>query len=173
MYAPREEKHPEQRVFTMALYVVMALAAIAQYSASYGMVIAGVIILILAGFMIKMQRLTARETIYASHVEWTANTMSIGCKFLFPIAAVVSLYLVYKGTDIESLRRSVTTADSEGDLGAMVSIVKTWAAQNEPKVRSITTWCLTPPIFWWVRRCWHGLVRADKSEPIDYPDSIF
>jgi uncharacterized membrane protein len=170
MYAPREEKHPEQRAFSMALYVVSAMGAIAQYAASIGMVVAGVIILMLAGFMVKMQRLTARGTIYASHVEWMARTLSIGCKFLFPIAIFVALYLVYKWTDVATLQHSLAAAGDDTD--ATINLVKAYIASNEDKINRITTWSLTPPILWWVRRCWHGLVRADKSEPIDYPDSL-
>ena len=171
MYARPEEKHPEQRVFSMALYVVSALGAIVQYAESFAMVVAGCIILGLAGFMVKAQRLTAKNTIYASHVEWMARTISIGSTFLFPLSIAVTFYLVYTLTDVESFRKAIAAADSD-DFGVLSGLVKNYVAKNMDKIDSITTWSITPPIFWWVRRCWFGLMRADKHEPIDYPDSL-
>ena len=172
MYARPEERHPEQRGMSMAIYVIAALGAIVQYAESIGMVVAGCIILALAGFMLKAQRMTAKGTIYASHVEWTARTMSIGSYFLFPISIAVAFYLIYQWTDIEALRKAVAASDSD-DTETLINLVKAYIANNKEKIDRITTWSITPPIFWWVRRCWYGLRRADKSEPIDYPDGIF
>ena len=169
MYARPQEKHPEQRAFTMALYVVSSLGAIVQYAESFGMVVAGCIILGIAGCMVRMQRLTARGTIYASHVEWMARTMKIGSMFLFPLSIVVMLYLVYEWTDIETLKNGLAATD---DSAAQSNLVRAYITANMDKIDRITTWAITPPIFWWVRRCWYGLVRADRSEPVDYPDSI-
>jgi hypothetical protein len=172
MYAPQpEEKHPEQRIFSQFIYVVSAMGAISQYAESIGMVVAGCLILGLAGFMVKAQRATAHNTIYASHVEWAARTMYIGTFFLFPISIAAMLYFVYTWTDIAGLKQ--TLLGSSEDLSAQAGIVKEYIVQNEAKINRITTWCISPPIFWWVRRCWYGIMRADKSEPIDYPDGIF
>ena len=113
MYAPSEEKHPEQRVFTMAIYVIASFGAVVQYAESFGMVAAGCIILGITGFMVKAQRMTAKDTIYASHVEWIARTMSIGSKFLFPLSIVVMLYLVYEGTDVASLRHALAASSDD------------------------------------------------------------
>lgn len=172
MYAPPPiEKNPEQRIFTMALYVIASLAAILQYAASVSMVVTGCIMIMLTGFMVKMQRVTAKGTIYESHVEWTARTLSIGSKFLFPGAIIVALYLIYTGTDIAGLKAKLDAAN-ESDAGNGGSVLQLWIAQNWDAIDSIITWCLSVPIFWWVRRCWVGLMKADKHEPIDYPEGI-
>jgi hypothetical protein len=171
-YAPPEEKHPEQRAFSKALYVIAAFGAIAQYAESFGMVIAGCIILGIAGFMVKAQRMTAQGTIYASHVEWISRTLTIGSRYLFPLSLAIALWLVYTMTDVDALRKVIAASNSD-DLGTLSGLVRQYIEQNEQKIDMITTWSITPPIFWWVRRCWFGLMRAEKSEPIDYPDSLF
>src|SRR4051812_18740887 len=117
-YAPPEEKHPEQRAFSKALYVIAAFGAIAQYAESFGMVIAGCVILGITGFMIKAQRMTAQGTIYASHVEWISKTLTIGSRYLFPLSLVVALWCVYTMTDIDSLRKALAASDS-ADMGAV------------------------------------------------------
>ena len=171
MYAPVEEKNPEQRAFTMALYIIAAFGAIVQYTESLSMNIAGFIILAIAGFMLKAQRLTARDTIYASHVEWMARTISIGSYFLFPVAIAAILYFVYTLTDIVSLKKTFAASGGQ-DLNAMLSLTKTYIANNGEKINRIINLSITPPIFWWVNRCWYGFKRAAKSEPIDYPESF-
>ncbi len=173
MYAPQpEEKNPEQRIFSMWLYVISILGAIAQYAESWQMVILGCIIVGLAGFMVKAQRLTAQNTIYVSHVEWISRTLTIGSRYLFPLSLILTMYLVYTLTDIDSLKKIIASSNTD-DLDVLWNLIKQYTDKNAPRIDRITTWCITPPIFWWVRRCWYGLMRADKSEPIDYPDSLF
>jgi hypothetical protein len=168
-YARPEERHPEQRSFTMGLYIVTALSALLQFYEIT--VIPGMLLMLIAFFMVKAQRVTAMNTIYASHVEWTRRTLSLGTFIIFPLFAVLAIYLVYKMTDITSLK-SAFASNEDGDLGAMANIIIGYAKQNEAKVNSITTGCITPPILWWVRRCFVGYMRAKRSEPVDYPDGI-
>ena len=172
MYAPSEEKHPEQRAFSMILYVFAILGAISQYAESVGMNIAGIAILGCVGFMLKAQKVTAQDTIYSTHVRWTARTISIATYIFFPISAILILFLVYEYTDLESPRRALEAADST-DSVAIVGVVKEYVSHNESRISSIITCSITPPILWWIRRCWYGFVRAKRSEPIDFPDSIF
>jgi uncharacterized membrane protein len=172
MYAPPQERHPEERIFSMLLYIIAAIGAVAQYAESLGMNVAGCVILAIAGFMVKVQRLTAAETPYASHVEWMSRTISIGSRFLFPLSIAAMLYLIHSYTDIESTRKSFESSDNK-DIGVMMNIVKGYLDRNEQKLNLIVTGSLTPPILWWVRRCCYGLVKANKSEPIDFPYSFF
>jgi len=173
MYAPPErEKNPEERLFSMVLYIVAAIGAIAQYAESLGMNIAGCIVLAIAGFMVKMQRLTAADTIYASHVQWMSRTMSIGSRFLFPLAIAVMLYLIHAWTNIEAVKKAFEASENK-DFGVIMNVVRGYITDNEHKIDLIITGSITPPIVWWVRRCWYGFARANKSEPIDYPDSFF
>lgn len=172
LYAPSEEKHPEQRIFTMFLYIVSLFDVVMQYAQTITILVIGCMITGAVGFMIKAQRLTAKDTIYASHVEWIARTISIGSKFLFPIAIIIALYLIYDTTGVEAVRKSLANPNSD-DPGAPYIILKNYMDANEDKVNHIINWSITPPIFWWARRCWTGLMRADKHEPIDFPDSFF
>jgi len=155
----------------MALYIITTLGALAQYAETLGMNIAGCIILMFAALMLKAQRLTAQGTIYSSHVAWMSRTMSIASYFLFPISIAVILYCVFKYTDLQAPRRALEASGGKY-MAVMLVIVINYIAHNESTIDSIVTWSLTPPILWWVRRCWYGYMRAKQSEPIDFPDSI-
>jgi hypothetical protein len=172
MYAPPEEKHPEQRIFSMALYVISALGAIAQYAESIFMNITGCVILLAVGFMLKAQKLTAEGTIYVSHVRWISRTMSIASYFLFPVSFIVILYLTFQWTDMHTIRASLQSAENH-DMDAINAAVQNYIAHNQGTIDKIFICSITPPILWWVRRCWYGYQRAKRSEPIDFPDSIF
>ena len=172
MYAPPEERHAEQRIFSMIIYILAAVGAVAQYAETLAMNVAGFVILALTGFMLKAQRLTAQGTVYASHVIWVQRTMSIATNFLLPVSIAVILYLVYKETDIRAVKSSFEAGESR-NLAEKISLVRSYIARNEAKIDPIVTWSITPPILWWVNRCWYGYRRAKKSEPIDFPDSLF
>ncbi|MCK5519461.1 MAG: hypothetical protein KAI61_08600, partial [Alphaproteobacteria bacterium] len=101
----REEKHPELRTFSMMLYIISGISAIAQFFSVT--VLPGLCFLVLAFFMVKAQRITAKDTIYASHAEWTARTLSIGTFVLFPLALCVAVYFLWKSTDIEALKATI------------------------------------------------------------------
>ncbi|MBU6475390.1 MAG: hypothetical protein KGL10_07485 [Alphaproteobacteria bacterium] len=155
----------------MWLYAIAALGALAQYAMSWQLVIAGCLVVSFCGFMIKAQRITARDTIYASHVEWTANTLRIGGYYLLPLSLLLTMYLVDRYTNINGLFNLM--ASSNGDLSTQVNTVQSFMNDNSQRIDFITTLCITPPIFWWVWRCWFGLWRAQNSEPIDFPDAFF
>lgn len=171
MYAPPEEHHPEQRTFSMALYMISTFAAILQYFNSIPVILLGAMLVTLCFFMAKAQGVTARETIYSTHVEWTRRTLSIGSFFLFPISLIAAFYFIYTTTDINALKNSLD-ASTEGDLGDTIILVKNYVAANMEKVEKITSISLAPPILWWVRRCIYGFMKAQKSEPIDYPEGF-
>lgn len=169
MYASPEEKHPEQRAFSMVIYIFAGLGALVQYAESLAMNIAGFAFLALVGFMVKAQKLTAKDTIYASHVAWVERTISIATNFLFPISVAFILYFIFKWTDI----RDTALANTNGkNTEIMIGIVKSYIDRNQSKINTIVSWSITPPIIWWLRRCWYGFQRAKKSEPIDFPDSL-
>ncbi len=171
-HAQPKEEHPEQRTFSRLLYIIAAMGALAQYAESFGMVVAGCIILSISGFMVRALRVTARGTIYASHAEWLTRTFQIGSVFLFPGSIIVALYFVFKMTDAAAFIHVLANADTD-DMGLLTDLVKNYITENAQKIDLIVTWSITPPIIWWVRRCWFGLWKAEKSEPIDFPGGIF
>jgi len=172
MYAPPEEKHPEQRIFSMVLYVISAVGALAQYAESIFMNVTGCLVLLAVGFMIKAQKLTADGTIYLSHVRWISRTMSIASYFLFPVSFGVILYLTFQYTDIGRIKGELQSQENH-DMAAISAAVQNYVAHYQTTIDRIFICSITPPIVWWVRRCWYGYQRAKRSEPIDFPDSIF
>lgn len=173
MYAPppKEERNPEQRLFSMALYMIAAFAGGLQCFNSLPVVVLGTLLVSMCFFMVKAQKLTAMNTLYSTHVEWTHRTLSIGSFFLFPLSFAVALYFVYTSTDLLAFKKSLD-ASSEGDIGDVIGIVKNYIAKNEEKVEAITSYSLLPAVIWWVRRCAYGFWRAKNAEPINFPQGI-
>lgn len=168
MYAPAEEKHPEQRTFSMALYIITAFCGLSQFFMST--LLLGLILLVLCFFMTKAQRATAQNTIYASHVEWTRRTLSVGTFWLCPIALGFACYFVWKSVDFIEMRRQLDATN--GDLGDTINLMKAYVTNNVAKVERIADYCMAPVIFWWLRRCLHGFLKAKRSEPIFYPEGL-
>lgn len=161
-----EYKNPELRTFSMALYMIAGMSGLLQFFETT--VILGTILLVISFFMVKAQRLTARETLYASHVEWTARTLSRGTFIFFPAALIISLYLIIKNTDFEPIKAALNSDDA----GAMMDGIHRYMGKSIPYISHITTITMAPVIFWWVRRCVFGFIRAKNAEPIDYPDGF-
>lgn len=166
----REEKHPELRAFSMMIYIISGISAIAQFFSIT--VLPGLCFLVLAFFMVKAQRITAKNTIYASHVEWTARTLSIGTFVLFPLALCVAVYFLWKSTDIEALKATIVVKADDNDPSSLINFITEYIKGNTQRVADVTTKSLALPVLWWVRRCWVGYRCAKESLPIDYPESL-
>ncbi|MBI3441598.1 MAG: hypothetical protein HY052_07340 [Proteobacteria bacterium] len=160
-----EEKNPHLRSACMALYIVTGAGGVLQFFD--GLLLVSLVILGIAWFMAKAQRIAARGTIYASHAEWAARTMSIGGTVLFPIALLIGCFIIWHSVDIDALKTSIQN-DEADNLGA---VVQGFLTSNMEKISHITDIASLPPTFWWVRRCWVGLLRAKQKIPIDYPHS--
>lgn len=158
-----EEKHPEQRGFSMFLYVITAFSAIFQYFQAT--LILGLILFCVAWFMTKAQRVTAASTPYMSHVEWTSRTLFLGMFVFFPIAFAVACYMIWQTIDFETLKASV---EADGAPGAAFSVALSYIKSTEPQVRKIVNITSTPPLLWWLWRCWIGFSRAQKHEPMSW-----
>lgn len=167
MYTNRgqPERHPELRSFCMAIYIVAGLGGILQFVD--GALVMSLILLAISWFMVKAQRMAAMGTIYASHVEWTAYTMSRGLTILFPLALIVAGYIVWKGIDLTAFKNSLQNDED----GKIMEISLQFVMSQKEKILRITDICSIPPTLWWVRRCWFGFMRAKEETPIDYPDS--
>ena len=160
-----EEKHPELRAFCMVLYVITALSAVLQVFESTLMV--GLLFLVVAYMMVGAQKMTARKTIYQSHIEYVAKTLSMGMGVIFPIAMVLAIYLIWKNTDISAIKAAIDSDDPD----SMMSIVNRYVTGGMQIAQDIILKTMALPVFWWVRRCLVGFLRAKNSEPVDYPDS--
>ncbi|MFH1158182.1 MAG: hypothetical protein V1721_04770 [Pseudomonadota bacterium] len=154
----------------MMLYIISAISAIAQFFPAT--VLPGLFFLVIAFFMTKAQRMTAKDTIYASHVEWTARTLSIGTFILFPLAMGIAVYFLWKSTDIEALKATIVVKADDDDPSALMNFITGYIEGNIPRVADVTMKSLALPILWWVRRCWVGFRYAKESLPIDYPESL-
>lgn len=159
------EKHPELRSFCMAIYIIAGFGGAIQFID--GALFLSIILLALAWFMIKAQRMAAMGTMYASHVEWTAYTMSRGLFFLFPLALVIAGYFIWKGMDVATFK---TALNNDAD-GKFLEITYNFVNAHKDRMMYITNICAAPPTLWWVWRCWFGFMRAKAELPIDYPDS--
>lgn len=168
MYAPAEEKHPEQRTFSMALYIIVGFCGIMQYFMST--VLFGTILLLICFFMVRAQKATAQNTIYITHVEWTRRTLSIGTFYLFPIALAFACYFISKTIDFAAIRQQLDGTD--GEIGGTITLMKGYITENAERVEHISTLCITPVILWWLRRCVYGFMKAKSSEPIFYPQGL-
>ena len=161
-----DEKYPEQRTFSMALYMIAGTSAVLQLFSST--IILGLILLVLSFLMAKMQRVTARETTYSSHVEWTYNTLSTGTFVLFPISACIAIYFIFKNTDIAGVKDAMNS----DDMDVLFTGAQNYISRATPYAKNISMITLTPPVLWWVRRCVAGFLRAKNSEPVDYPNAL-
>jgi len=160
------EKHPELRTFSMMLYIITAMSAILQFFTTT--LIVGLLFLVIAWLMVRAQKITAKGTAYASHVEWISRTISIGTFVLFPAAFAIAGYLVWKRIDMAELQGLM----KEEDPNALINAVRGYMKIHMPEISRIVTITTLPPLLWWLRRCWAGYARAKNSEPIDYPWSI-
>ena len=169
MYYRNEEHHPEHRIFAMVLYVVASLSAVFQFFPPT--IILGLILLVLANFMNKVFKATAKETIYITHAEWIGRTLYVGTFFLFPLSLAAAAYLIWTTTDVSSFKATIAKSDAD-DPSVAMSIINSYMVRDMPAVAHICTVTLAPPVFWWVRRCLVGYRRAQESEPIDYPEGL-
>jgi len=165
MYYPEQNPRPELRAFAIAVYTVSGLSAVLQLYAST--VILGVILLLFAWFMNKAQRITAAGTLYASHAEWAARTLSRGTFFVFPAAFVVGAWLVWENTDMQSLK----TVLNSDDMDVAMNGLQAYISKSMPIIARTSVLAMIPAVLWWVRRCVSGILKAHKGLPVDYPDS--
>jgi uncharacterized membrane protein len=162
----REREHPELRMGCMVLYVVMSVSAVFQLFEAT--VIFGLILLVIAFFMAKMQRVTAMGTPYASHMEWISSTLSIGTFLVYPVFMSIGIYFLWKDLNLAPLKEAMNSDEPSAIVDAMHAFI----ARNTPHALKVTTIAMIPPTLWWVRRCWEGFSLAKEDQPVNYPGSL-
>ena len=162
---PARNPHPELRSFAIAVYVVSALSAVLQLYMST--VVFGLFLLFVAFFMNKAQKITAAGTLYASHVEWAGRTLKLGTFYVFPAAFAIGAWLVWKNTDVASVKAAMNSDDMDVTMNGMQNYIH----QSIPILAHTSVMAMIPAVLWWVRRCVSGILKAKKGLPMDYPDS--
>ncbi len=153
------------------IYAIAAAGALAQYAVSFAMVLSGCVILWACDRMLDRQRAAARGTPFESHATWLRRTQRIGGTYLLPPAVLVMFWLIFEATPAATLMRDIIRNQITSPVG-IENLLAEYLARYGATVNRITYICISPPIFWWVWRCWTGFARARKSEPIGSPTAF-
>ncbi len=160
-----EEEHPNQRTLCMALYMITAAGGISQMFNEA--IVTCIVLMVIVWFILKIQQTAAKGTIYASHAEWIARTISIAGTVLFPIALIVAAFILWRTLDIATLKKNLADENPEIAMHA----VQNFMDANSDRILHVSDRACLPPTIWWVWRCVTGFWRAKNSVAIDYPRS--
>ncbi len=171
--APDSGKGDEQqRTRFMWIYSLAAATALAQYAVTPGTFLFGLFLLWASIFLLRRQKKTAQGTVFESHAKWIGRTLYIGCVYLLPAAALVMFFFIFKYAHLTDLQRDIARNIVTGSIVTPADIermVRNYFHQYGALISRIAYLSITPPILWWLWRCWTGFRHAAKSEPMNKP----
>ncbi len=167
-----ETGEDRQRSQFMLIYALAAAGAVAQYAVTLETILLGCVLLWVCVLLLNRQKKAAQGTAFESHAKWITRTLYIGSVYLLPVATVIIFYFIYKDTHLAALQQNIVMNITTGritTLAGLERIVQNYIHQYGGTILRITYICITPPILWWLWRCWTGFRRAAKSEPMNKP----
>jgi uncharacterized membrane protein len=145
----------------MVTYGLYGISAVLQFFEAT--LLPGLLALVIAYILMRSKREEAKDTPYASHLQWMNRTFWIGTGVIVPVAVIIATVLVLTFTDITA----VVTAMNGDNPDAMMGNIQGYIADNMKKVNMIVSFTLVPTVVWWMRRCWTGYALAKEGSPVE------
>lgn len=159
-----DAKPADLRNFCIMLYGIYAVSIVlGGMGPTVLIVLLGLLLVIIAYILMRSKREAAKDTPFASHLRWMNRTFWIGTGIIFPMALIISSFLIWTFTDLAS----VTDSLMQGDPDAMMGTIQSYVENSQTKAFMIGIVTMLPAVIWWLHRCWIGYTLARDGKPVE------